>query len=280
MATYDVADRSAIVTGAGSGIGKAVAALLAANGAAVLVTDLRQDVVDAAVAELVDAGYAAAGLAADSSDPASGPAAVEAANALAPLRIAVNNAGIGGAMAPVGEYPLDSWRQVIDVNLNGVMYGMRAQLPAIAANGGRRRRQRCIDPGQRRVRQLLGLRHRQARGARADQERGAGVRRRPGSGSMPSGPDSSSPPWSRRTWTPTPGPSWRPNTRSAGSARPTRWPRWSPSWRRTRRASSPAATTWWTVATPPSEAVGRWADLGSENGILGQASRSMIIAMP
>jgi len=136
MATYDVADRSAIVTGAGSGIGKAVAALLAANGAAVLVTDLRQDVVDSAVAELVDAGYSAAGLAADSADPDSGPAAVEAANALAPLRIAVNNAGIGGAMAPVGEYPLESWRQVIDVNLNGVMYGMRAQLPAIAANGG------------------------------------------------------------------------------------------------------------------------------------------------
>ncbi len=136
MATYDVAGRSAIVTGAGSGIGKAVAALLAANGAAVLVTDLRQDVVDAAVGELTDAGYAAAGLAADTSDPDSGPATVAAANALAPLRIAVNNAGIGGASAPVGEYPLDSWRQVIDVNLNGVMYGMRAQLPAIAANGG------------------------------------------------------------------------------------------------------------------------------------------------
>ena len=62
--------------------------------------------------------------------------AVEEANALAPLRIAVNNAGIGGANATVGEYPVDSWRSVIDVNLNGVFYGMRAQLPAIAANGG------------------------------------------------------------------------------------------------------------------------------------------------
>ena len=113
-----------------------MARLLAANGTAVLVTDLRQEAVDATVGELAGAGYTAAGLAADTSDPDSGPAAVEAANALAPLRIAVNNAGIGGAMAPVGEYPLESWRQVIDVNLNGVMYGMRAQLPAIGANGG------------------------------------------------------------------------------------------------------------------------------------------------
>jgi NAD(P)-dependent dehydrogenase (short-subunit alcohol dehydrogenase family) len=136
MATYDVADRSAIVTGAGSGIGKAVASLLAANGTSVLVTDLQQQVVDATVAEFTEAGFVAAGLAADSSDPDTAVAAVDAANAMAPLRIAVNNAGIGGAMAPVGEYPLDSWKQVIDVNLNGVMYGMRAQLPAIAANGG------------------------------------------------------------------------------------------------------------------------------------------------
>src|SRR6185312_15676216 len=74
---------------------------------------------------------------------------------------------------------------------------------------------------------------------------------------MRSGRDSSSPHWSRRTWTPRPGPSWRPNTRSAGSARPTRWRRWWPSWHRTRPASSPAATTWWTVVTPPNDSA-RW----------------------
>ena len=136
MATYDVSERSAIVTGGGSGIGRAVALLLAENGAAVLVADLKPDAAEAVVAEIVAAGGTAQAFVGDVADPEVAQQAVEAANALAPLRIAVNNAGIGGANAPVGEYPVDSWRSVIEVNLNAVFYGLRAQLPAIAANGG------------------------------------------------------------------------------------------------------------------------------------------------
>ena len=45
------------------------------------------------------------------------------------LDVAVNNAGIGGASAPTGEYPLDSWQKVIDVNLNGVQSGLAALVP-------------------------------------------------------------------------------------------------------------------------------------------------------
>lgn len=52
------------------------------------------------------------------------------------LDIAVNNAGIGGASAPVAEYPLDSWRQVMSVNLDGVFYSMRYEIPAMLKNGG------------------------------------------------------------------------------------------------------------------------------------------------
>jgi NAD(P)-dependent dehydrogenase (short-subunit alcohol dehydrogenase family) len=136
MATYDVQGRSAIVTGGGSGIGRAVALTLAASGASVLVTDLRQEAADGVVAEIRTAGGIAEAFVADSGDPASAEAAVAAANALAPLKIAVNNAGIGGAAATVGDYPIDSWQKVIEINLNAVFYGLKYQLPAIAANGG------------------------------------------------------------------------------------------------------------------------------------------------
>jgi NAD(P)-dependent dehydrogenase (short-subunit alcohol dehydrogenase family) len=52
------------------------------------------------------------------------------------LHVAVNNAGIGGAQAPTGEYPIDSWHQVISTNLDGVFYGMRYEIPAMLETGG------------------------------------------------------------------------------------------------------------------------------------------------
>ncbi|TIC82903.1 SDR family NAD(P)-dependent oxidoreductase [Nocardioides sp. GY 10127] len=136
MATYDVANRSAIVTGAGNGIGRSVALTLAASGASVLVWDLVEDAAEKVVAEIEEAGGIAQAFVGDASDPETHAKAVEAANAMAPLKIAVNNAGIGGASAPLGEYPLDSWRKVIEVNLNGVFYGVQAQVNAMKANGG------------------------------------------------------------------------------------------------------------------------------------------------
>jgi NAD(P)-dependent dehydrogenase (short-subunit alcohol dehydrogenase family) len=136
MANYDVAGRSAIVTGAASGIGLSIARMLSANGAAVLLTDLKQESIDSAVAQITDAGGIAAGFASDVTDPEAAVEAVRRAGELAPLRIAVNNAGIGGEAATVGDYSLDGWRKVIEINLNGVMYGMKAQLPAMVASGG------------------------------------------------------------------------------------------------------------------------------------------------
>ena len=62
--------------------------------------------------------------------------AIRAARALGGLHLLVNNAGIGGPKAPLGDYPLDGWKQVIDVNLNAVFFGMRFGIPTIVESGG------------------------------------------------------------------------------------------------------------------------------------------------
>lgn len=136
MAVYDVAGRSAIVTGAGGGIGRAVALELAASGAAVVVNDLNAESAASVVGEIRATGGTAEASPGDVTDQKWIESSIATAQSLAPLKIAVNNAGIGGPAAPVGEYPLDGWAKVIEVNLNSLFYGMRAQLPAMAANGG------------------------------------------------------------------------------------------------------------------------------------------------
>lgn len=134
MGTYDFSGKVAIVTGGGSGIGEACVHAFADGGAKVLVADL-----DAKnghrVADAV--GDAAAFFEVDTSDASQVEAMVaRAVDAFGGLDIAVNNAGIGGPQAPTGEYPLDGWRKVIGVNLDGVFYGMRYQIPAMLKRGG------------------------------------------------------------------------------------------------------------------------------------------------
>lgn len=135
MATYDVSERAAIVTGAGSGIGKATAELLAANGAKVLVADVTEHAT--AVAESIEAaGGVARAFLGDVTDPDVCRDMVSAAGDLGPLKIAVNNAGIGGPLATLADYPRDGWQRVMDVNLNSVFYCMQAQIPAMVTAGG------------------------------------------------------------------------------------------------------------------------------------------------
>ncbi|UTM45929.1 SDR family NAD(P)-dependent oxidoreductase [Glutamicibacter mysorens] len=136
MAQYDVADRSAVVTGAGSGIGQAVAILLAANGTKVVVQDLNAEAAEATVETIKAAGGEAVAIVGDASSSAVIDETIKAANAMASLKIGVNNAGIGGRAAKVGELTDEDWDQVISVNLNAVFRGTRAQANAMSQNGG------------------------------------------------------------------------------------------------------------------------------------------------
>lgn len=129
--------KTAIVTGAGSGIGRAIAYRFADEGANVVVTDVNEAGGTATVAEVVQLKRRAIFIHGDASKPKDSETTVRAAvEEFGALHIAVNNAGIGGTTAPVGEYPIGSWDKVIAVNLSGVFYGMRYQIPAMLAAGG------------------------------------------------------------------------------------------------------------------------------------------------
>lgn len=133
----DFEGKAAVVTGAGSGIGAAVAAELATRGARVLVVDVAAEGAETVAAQVRAKGGTAEAFAADVSDAAQVEAMVaKAVDAFGGLHLAVNNAGIGGPQAPVHEYPLDGWRQVMGVNLDGVFYGMKYQIAAMLGAGG------------------------------------------------------------------------------------------------------------------------------------------------
>ncbi|HJR52342.1 MAG TPA: glucose 1-dehydrogenase [Gemmatimonadota bacterium] len=130
-------NRVAIVTGAGSGIGRAIAHGLAAEGARVVVSDVDEAGGADTVAAIEKAGGTATFVRADVSKPGDGEALVgSAVQEFGALHVAVNNAGIGGPSAPIGDYPIDGWDRVIAINLSGVFYGMRYQIPALLDSGG------------------------------------------------------------------------------------------------------------------------------------------------
>ncbi|GAA2535377.1 SDR family NAD(P)-dependent oxidoreductase [Streptomyces koyangensis] len=133
----EFAGRTALVTGAASGIGLATARRLGQGGARVVIADYNAEGAASAAAALTDEGIEASAVTVDVTDPASLEAAVRfAQETYGALHLAVNNAGIGGESAPTGDYDIDVWNRVVRTNLDGVFYSMRYEIPALLAAGG------------------------------------------------------------------------------------------------------------------------------------------------
>jgi NAD(P)-dependent dehydrogenase (short-subunit alcohol dehydrogenase family) len=130
-------NKVALITGAGSGIGKSTALLLAQQGASVVVSDINLEAAQKVVDEIVALGGKAAANKANTAEPEDMKAAVEfAVSTFGALHLAFNNAGILGEVNSTEELSIDGWRRVIDVNLNAVFYSMHYEVPAILAAGG------------------------------------------------------------------------------------------------------------------------------------------------
>lgn len=130
-------NKVAIIIGAGSGIGKATALLFAREGAKVVVSDINESHGNSVVQEIRQAGGNAVFIKADSSSEADNRNLVrETVNSYGKLDVAVNNAGIGGEVNMVGDMSAEGFRKVIDINLTGVFYGMKYQLPEMVKAGG------------------------------------------------------------------------------------------------------------------------------------------------
>jgi 2-dehydro-3-deoxy-L-rhamnonate dehydrogenase (NAD+) len=123
--------RTAIVTGGASGAGKAVVARLRNEGAQVAIWDNNREALDAAAREIGDVSLHVVDVASLASVEA---AAVATRAALGKIDLLVCSAGITGATAPVIEYPVESWKQVLDINLTGAFYTCRAVAPFMIEN--------------------------------------------------------------------------------------------------------------------------------------------------
>lgn len=130
-------NKTAIVTGASSGIGYATAKLFAQEGANIIVTARRSHELETLVAEVRNAGGSAVAVAGDIRDESLAKSLVETAiECFGGLDIAFNNAGIVGETGPVSGLSADGWRDTLESNLTSAFLGAKYQVPAMLDRGG------------------------------------------------------------------------------------------------------------------------------------------------
>ncbi len=133
----DLRGRTAVITGAGSGIGQGMAQAFAAEGMDLALCDIRADALDETLAAIAPHGVRALAVEMDVSDPASVAAAAARIDAgLGDVHVLCNNAGIAMHGVPVAEVAEADWDWVIGVNVRGVINGVHAFLPLLRRHGG------------------------------------------------------------------------------------------------------------------------------------------------
>ncbi|HEV7247897.1 MAG TPA: SDR family NAD(P)-dependent oxidoreductase [Shinella sp.] len=133
MNQIDLRGQTAVITGGAQGLGFAIARRVAASGATVSLWDVDAGELQRAAAEL---GDGASAVTVDITSPEAVADAVARTEAESgPVSILVNSAGIAGANHALDAYPIDEWKRVIDINLNGAFYVNRAVVPGMKARG-------------------------------------------------------------------------------------------------------------------------------------------------
>jgi NAD(P)-dependent dehydrogenase (short-subunit alcohol dehydrogenase family) len=131
----ELAGKTAFVTGGASGIGLALGRAFAEAGMKVMLADIEANALKGAVDSLRNVGPEVRGVTCDVADPVSVDLAAKASyDAFGSVHVVCNNAGVGGGRG-IDNISLDSWRWVLDVNLMGVVHGIRTFLPHIRAHG-------------------------------------------------------------------------------------------------------------------------------------------------
>jgi NAD(P)-dependent dehydrogenase (short-subunit alcohol dehydrogenase family) len=134
MAIEDLRDRVAVVTGAASGLGLALAERFASEGMRLVLADVETAALESLVDRLAAEGVTAIGVPTDVTNGAAVDALARAtADAFGTAHVVCNNAGVGGHHYPTWEAPMSYWEWVLGVSLWGVIHGIRSFLPMLLA---------------------------------------------------------------------------------------------------------------------------------------------------